>query len=280
MFKATVIEAFIATPSDIVQERNVIREIIDEWNIVHSKSRLAIIKCLGWENDIYSSLSEGRPQECINKQVLEGSDLLIGVFWTRIGTPTGNYISGSVEEIKIHINTKKPVMLFFSNIPVRMDSVDAVQYEKLCTFKEWCYNQGLVTPYENVEDFINLFRRQLGLLMNKDQIILEMINQKIYSDNNAQDGVQLKIMLSEIAEKILTEVAQDNSGQLLALMTLGGYIVKTNGKNLCSDQRNPRSDAVFKAAIEELEFNDLIRAANYKREFFTITAKGYDFLDK
>ena len=119
VYKATVIETFIATPSDIVQERALIRDIINEWNIVNSKTRNVILKDLGWENDIYSSFSDGRPQESINKQILEKSDLLIGVFWTRVGTPTGDYISGSVEEITKHINADKPVLLFFSDMPVR-----------------------------------------------------------------------------------------------------------------------------------------------------------------
>jgi choline kinase len=37
MYKATVIEIFIVSPSDIIQEKNCFREIIEEWNIINSK---------------------------------------------------------------------------------------------------------------------------------------------------------------------------------------------------------------------------------------------------
>ena len=44
------------------------------------------------------------PQTLINKQILEDCDLLLGVFWTKIGTETEKYPSGSVEEIEKRLN--------------------------------------------------------------------------------------------------------------------------------------------------------------------------------
>ena len=38
-----------------------------------------------------------RPQELINKQLVGHCDLLIGSFWTRLGTPTGRAESGTAE---------------------------------------------------------------------------------------------------------------------------------------------------------------------------------------
>lgn len=68
-----------------------------------------------------------RPQAIINKQLLEQSDLLVAVFWTRLGSPTGATNSGTVEEIEEHLAAKKPTMLYFSSAPVRPDSVDNEQ---------------------------------------------------------------------------------------------------------------------------------------------------------
>jgi hypothetical protein len=39
------------------------------------------------------------PQTIINQQVLDKFDLLVGVFWTRVGTSTENHLSGTIEEI-------------------------------------------------------------------------------------------------------------------------------------------------------------------------------------
>ena len=72
----------------------------------------------------------GRAQEILNKQILERCDLLVGIFWTRIGTETGGYISGTVEEIEKHVASKKPAMLYFYGQPVEEGIVDKEQYSK------------------------------------------------------------------------------------------------------------------------------------------------------
>jgi hypothetical protein len=70
-------------------------------------------------------------QSIINRTVLQECDLLVGIFWTRIGTPTEEYASGTVEEIERHIDSGKPAMLYFSSAPVMPDSVDPDQYRSL-----------------------------------------------------------------------------------------------------------------------------------------------------
>jgi hypothetical protein len=49
----------------------------------------------------------------INRQVLADCDLLVAIFWTRIGSPTGSALSGTVEEIEKHLKAEKPAMLYF-----------------------------------------------------------------------------------------------------------------------------------------------------------------------
>lgn len=279
MYKATVIETFIASPSDVTQERKLVREMISEWNVINSKNRNVVVKDLGWENDVYASFSEGRAQESINKQILENADLLIGIFWTRVGTPTAEYISGSVEEIQKHINAEKPVLIFFSNAPVRPDSVKQEQYEKLQEFKEWCLSKGLINSYDSIDEFVSILRRQFGLLMNQDVKMLQLIGiNEIKETSTTEESIT--IPLNDMAKAFLKEIAQDHNGILMTVMTLGGYIVQTNGKNFGTDRYDGRKKALIDEAIEQLEEYDLIRAANMKRETFNITAKGYEIADQ
>ena len=60
------------------------------------------------------------PQTIINKRILEDADFLVGIFWTRLGTPTASYASGAVEEIEEHLAAGKPAMLYFSAAPAAM----------------------------------------------------------------------------------------------------------------------------------------------------------------
>ena len=138
-YNATVYRVMIASPGDVLTERSIIREVLSEWNIVNSDTRKIVLLPVGWETHTSPSMGD-RPQSIINKQILKDSDLLVGVFWTRIGTATDEYVSGTVEEIEEHIKAGKPAMLYFSVVPVHPDSVDSGQYSELKKFKE---SQGI-----------------------------------------------------------------------------------------------------------------------------------------
>jgi hypothetical protein len=70
-------------------------------------------------------------------------DVLVGVFWTRVGTNTGVAISGTAEEIEQFVRMEKPVMLYFSQSPIEPDKIDVTQFTALKTFKETMRLQGL-----------------------------------------------------------------------------------------------------------------------------------------
>ena len=96
---------------------------------------------LGWETHATPEMGD-RPQAIINGQLLKKADLLIAIFWTRIGSPTGAAKSGTVEEIEEHIGAGKPAMIYFSSAPVRPDSIDEKQYSALREFMGPCGSEG------------------------------------------------------------------------------------------------------------------------------------------
>ncbi len=95
-----------------------------------AKDRRTVLMPIGWETHSVPDTGD-RPQAIINGQLLKGADLLVVMFWTRIGSPTGVAQSGTVEEIEEHIRTGKPAMIYFSSAPVRPDSIDNDQYAAL-----------------------------------------------------------------------------------------------------------------------------------------------------
>ncbi len=157
-YEARVFNVMIASPGDVASERNIARKAIHEWNVVHSRARQIVLLPVGWES--HSSPEMGRrPQELLNNQILDKCDLLVGVFWTRIGTSTDEYASGTVEEIEKHVDAGKPVMLYFSDQPAHLDSVDPEQYAKLKAFKTSCQGRGLYESYDSHSDFKEKFYR-------------------------------------------------------------------------------------------------------------------------
>ena len=111
------------------------------------------------------------------------------------------------------------------------------------------------------------------------------INKGIINNYNitglAKEKKQKKgIMLSDKACQLLTEIASDPEGQLMAVRVVGGYIVRTNDRNFNPENNNRRETAEIDAAIEELEKLDLIRPTNYERNLFEITDSGFKVADK
>ena len=95
-YNAKVLPIMIASPGDVLDARRLVRDLIHEWNYVHSLPNNIVLMPVAWETHTSPELS-ARPQELINERVLKDCDLLIGLFWTRLGTPTCKAASGSVE---------------------------------------------------------------------------------------------------------------------------------------------------------------------------------------
>ncbi|MBI1832025.1 MAG: DUF4062 domain-containing protein, partial [Planctomycetes bacterium] len=160
-FRAKVIKVMIATPGDVAKERQLARDVIYEWNGIHSEDKDIVLIPVGWDSHASPEMGD-RPQAIINKQVLKNCDLLIAVFWTRLGSPTGKFASGTVEEIEEHLKAGKPAMIYFSSAPVRLESVDEKQYKALLKFKDECRQKGLIAEYDLPVDFKEKLHKQLA----------------------------------------------------------------------------------------------------------------------
>jgi hypothetical protein len=248
----------IASPGDVATERQVARDIIHEWNYVNSEERGIVLMPVGWETHSFPVMGE-RAQEAINKQVLRDSDLLVAVFWTRLGSPTGSSESGTVEEIEEHISKGKPAMIYFSSAPVRPDSVENNQYVVLKAFKETCIGKGLIEKYDSISEFREKFSRQLA------HIIINTFSRKGGEETQKQTSPVSKISIPNLSEEgkvMLIEGSKDMSGTILRVRTLGGLHIKTNGKSF-ADLGNPRSEAKWQAGIDQLLGGGYITDSGY-----------------
>lgn len=149
-FIANVVRVLIASPSDTASARSLLRDVIHDWNSLHAEDTGVMLLPIMWERDATPELGD-RPQGIINRQLVASSDLLIGIFWTRLGTPTGQAESGTVEEIEQFIRDGRAALIYFSEEPVVLDSIDATEYERLKYFKRGLQERGFVDGYRNPE---------------------------------------------------------------------------------------------------------------------------------
>jgi nucleoside 2-deoxyribosyltransferase len=150
--EAKLYRVLIASPGDVADERAIVREEIARWNAMHSETMKIVLLPTGWERDATPDLRE-RGQAVINRQLVDNCDLLIGVFWTRIGTPTPEAESGTVEEIERAAAEGKRCIVYFSDQPVSPSTVDPEQYERLQQYKKELNQRGLTCLYEDNSEF-------------------------------------------------------------------------------------------------------------------------------
>ncbi|MCV9960277.1 hypothetical protein OIU34_00040 [Pararhizobium sp. BT-229] len=176
-FSATVMNVLIASPSDVPEERTTIAQSLHEWNSLHSATQGIILLPVMWETHSAPAMGD-RPQGLINDRVVRGCDMLIGSFWTKIGSPTGVEISGTVEEIKWFLTQKKPVMLYYSKKSVDLDTVDLEQVKKLKEFKASIRDKGIQDDYRDLQELKEKLSRHLTIVL-RDMSIAPVIDKRI-----------------------------------------------------------------------------------------------------
>jgi len=161
-YDSRVYRILIASPSDVLEEREAAVRVMQDWNDLNSNNRRVVILPLRWETHTAPEYNV-RPQEAVNRRIVDDCDLVVGIFWTRLGTPTGEADSGTLEEIERVAKVGKPVMLYFSHVPVDPNRVDLKQMERLINFKERILSNALVETFGSALDFRDKFASQLEL---------------------------------------------------------------------------------------------------------------------
>ncbi|WP_367350036.1 hypothetical protein [Sphingobium yanoikuyae] len=203
---ALIVTIFLSSPSDLAPERDFISRFVKEWNDIHGRSKSVIFEILKWE-DSFSAGFGTDGQNVINKQT-PSYDLLIALFWTRLGTATPRSLSGSVEEYEIALDRYRrgeniDIAFFFKDSPINWRSSDIEQLKLLKDFEEKIHGDGAFT--KTFVDDENL-RTELSLLFNKisEKFITSSENsQKINAGNTAQlNSLQkIKEILNDIPDE-------------------------------------------------------------------------------
>lgn len=271
-YTASIFKVMIASPGDVNAERGIVREILSEWNVIHSEKSKIVLLPVGWETHSTPEMGAS-PQSIINRTVLKECDLLVGIFWTRVGTATEDYISGTVEEIERHFNAGKPTMLYFSSAPVMPDSVDPDQYRRLKEFKDDCKSRGLLESYADLQDFRSKFSRQIQLKINQNPYFA--LSSSYEATQELASGPV--VTLSQEAQELLRSAASGD-GSIMHLKFLGGEQIQA-GRRAFVEDSNPRSAATWEGALQELVGKRFVQALGYKGEMFKVTREGYEFFD-
>jgi hypothetical protein len=76
-----LLKVFLASPGDLAEEREIAKQVVDEFNSLHSDVFEFHVELVGWEDTVSVF---GRPQATINKE-LERCEYFVGLMWKRWG---------------------------------------------------------------------------------------------------------------------------------------------------------------------------------------------------
>lgn len=236
MFQANVYKIMIGAPSDIKEEVNIAIDVIYHWNNINTEKQRIVLLPLHWSISAYP-MTGIHPQKAINKQVVNRSDLLICIFGAKLGTPTNDYASGSVEEIEEHLKEGKPVMIFFRQA-LNVNDIDIEQISRLQDFKKSIGQKALYIEYNSVDDFERILKDKLSLCINdnfiKDKIILNGLEWNAVNENASieylsdYDKERLKFWTS-VDDPEFFQVHFEGGGCVYGLGAANQYNVK-NGR--------------------------------------------------
>ena len=157
-----VYDLLISCPSDVSEYVDILEKEVNHFNNFWGRTNNVIIRTRHWSKDSYSEFGS-YPQKLLNKQIVDSSDMAIGVFWTRFGSPTENYGSGTEEEIERMISMNKQVFLYFLDKPISPSKIDHTQYEKIKQFMEEHKNKGIYFTIQDERTLAKKFRENLEL---------------------------------------------------------------------------------------------------------------------
>lgn len=159
-FNTKAYQVLIASPSDLSEEREAATAAINDWNSQHSIREGVVLLPVRWET--HSRPQSGvRPQQAINDQLVSQCDMLIGMFWTRLGSNTGVAESGTIEEIDQFVAASKPALLYFSRRLIDPNKIDIKQHRKLKAFKSQTLKHALIGEFSDLASLRQTLLRNL-----------------------------------------------------------------------------------------------------------------------
>ena len=152
----------ISCPSDVVRERELLKECVEIVN--NERNDDSWVELRYWVTDTFSDA--GTPaQESINRQIVDESDGLIAIFNARLGTPVHSYPCGTAEEIALMLAAKKHVSLLFNTAPridlTKDNSID--QITKLQAYKKEQSANSFYKEFKDEESFKSIALQEIRL---------------------------------------------------------------------------------------------------------------------
>lgn len=166
MKQLKVIKCLVISPQDVQAERVAVAGALERWNGQIGNTVDTLIHAVRWETHSTPELG-GSPQALLNKQIVEDCDCAVAVFWSRLGTPTENASSGSIEEINEILARGGHVLVYICKRDIPQAIMDHDQLKRLKAALDTLRKKGIVFEYQSPEELQMLLMGHLTTTADK-----------------------------------------------------------------------------------------------------------------
>ena len=177
----------ISSPSDVEKYVKNVQKAIKQYNTEYGLLSGIVFDYKNWKENVYPKYGE-QAQDVINRQIVEKSDIVIALFGAKLGTPTKEHQSGTIEEIvKITKLGGKALTFFATGKLIKIEDINPEQLTKLNIFKRDYYGiyNGFASATKLEESVINALKN-LSLELKDSNIgdlqLKSYYNNELYSD--------------------------------------------------------------------------------------------------
>lgn len=164
----TIYKIFLASPSDVKEERLTVKKVVDEINLGSYATTGIKLELITWETHTHPSIGIDA-QDVINRQIADDYDIFIGIMWTKFGSPTERADSGTKEEFDRAFDKYKAnpggieVLFYFKTTPpLSLKDFDLEGLVKVREFQSRLVNQGVYyKEFNQADEFEQLLRLHL-----------------------------------------------------------------------------------------------------------------------
>lgn len=261
--KVTLYNLLISCPSDVQGELKIIESAVDEFNELYAEPLGITIKIRHWSKSSYAQ-SGGKPQALLNEQFVNKCDAAVAILWTRFGTPTDKYGSGTEEEVEIMLSSGKQVFMYFSDKPLSPSQMNEESYKKVQAFREKYKDRGIYFTYSSDEEFKTLFFAHLSQ---------HFLSEKRVAENKGERHSKLKLVGIDQTQHI-NDYASIISFVPNVEMTMSKYIEKIRAlfDDISARKLEKRVELPEKIAKYTLAFNKPVEISESEQKFICYVA--------
>lgn len=166
---------FVSSLSDVYEEREILDGVVRDINNTWMDALGIMLKTKKWETNVPSKITNQDPTDIIIEEIGE-YDIHIGIMWSRFGSPTNEYESGTEQEFRTALNYykeyKKPLIKFyFSKREFRLETQEEIdQFRQVKNFENEIKNMGIIKYYQSIEEFRYMLFMELSICIKEEFI--------------------------------------------------------------------------------------------------------------